>query len=362
MIDDLVNWFQSFNFVNIGIAVLIFILFWFLSAPISKVFLKFFTNLTTRTKTDWDNRILTAFHRPLNFAFKWLGIYFSLTYLPFSADIDMLISHLFRTILIGLVGWGLYNLADTSVHDIFYRVKTKYNFKFDQIVTPFITKVSKLTIIVLVITIIAYEWGYPINGLVAGMGLGGLAIALAAKDTLSNMFGGIIIITETPFTIGDWIETPSVQGIIEDINFRSTKVRTFEQSLVTVPNSTLANDPITNWSRMGKRQIYFHLRLHYHTEPQLIKQCSDDIRSLLHDHDDIDPEFYVHFYEFNPSSHDILLYFFTKSTNWDKWLSVREDINLKIMAILDRNGVKLALPSQDIFYQEHPSQEGQRDH
>src|SRR5690606_15315239 len=95
--------------------------------------------------------------------------------------------------------------------------------------------------------IIADEFGYNINGFVAGLGLGGLAISLAAKDALANLFGGIIIITEKPFTIGQWIQTPSVEGIVEGISFRSTKIRTFAQAIVTVPNNTLANEPITNW-------------------------------------------------------------------------------------------------------------------
>ena len=102
---------------------------------------------------------------------------------------------------------------------------------------------------------VAQEWDYRIDGFIAGLGLGGLAFSLAAKDTLSNVFGGLVVILDKPFSIGDWIKTPSVEGTVEDISFRSTKVRTFAQALVTVPNATLANEPVTNWTRMGKEGL-----------------------------------------------------------------------------------------------------------
>ncbi|MFA1822484.1 mechanosensitive ion channel family protein [Virgibacillus oceani] len=123
------------------------------------------------------------------------------------------------------------------------------------------SRTLRIVIIAISFSIIAQEFGYDVNGFVAGLGIGGLAFALAAKDALANMFGGIIIITKKPFTIGDWVLTPSVEGTVEDISFRSTKVRTFAQALVTVPNATLSNEPITNWSKMGKRQITFNSRL-----------------------------------------------------------------------------------------------------
>jgi MscS family membrane protein len=207
-------------------------------------------------------------------------------------------------------------------------------------------------VVALTISIVAYEWGYNINGFVAGLGLGGLAIALAAKDTLSNLFGGLVIITETPFTIDDWIKTPSVEGTVEDINFRSTKIRTFEQAVVTVPNSTLANEPITNRSRMGKRRITFKLSLDIRTPKDKLLAVAADIRELLADHTEIDKETsLVHFYEFAPSSLDLLLYFFTKTTTYQEWLEVREDINTQILAILETQKVLLGVHSQKIYYE-----------
>src|SRR5699024_3369647 len=110
------------------------------------------------------------------------------------------------------------------------------------------------------------------------------AISLAAKDALANLFGGVVIVTEKPFTINDWIMTPSVEGTVEDISFRSTKVRTFEQALVIVPNATLANEAITNWSEMGKRRIYFNLRITYNTPTETIEIVENQMKPSLRAH------------------------------------------------------------------------------
>ena len=126
-------------------------------------------------------------------------------------------------------------------------------------VIPLLSKALRFVIIAIAITVILQEFDYEVSGFVAGLGLGGLAISLAAKEALANMLGGIVIITEKPFVIGDWIFTPSIEGTVVEITFRSTKVRTFADALVTMPNDTLVNEPITNWSRMEKRRHTFNL-------------------------------------------------------------------------------------------------------
>ncbi len=133
-------------------------------------------------------------------------------------------------------------------------------------------------------------------------------------------FGGVVIITDKPFSIGDWIESSSVEGVVEDINFRSTKVRTFAQALVTVPNSVLANEAITNWTKMGRRQISFKLGVTYSTPKEKLDKCITEIREMLKNHSDIHPQtIFVNFDGFNDSSLDIFLYFFTKSTDWGEF-------------------------------------------
>lgn len=157
------------------------------------------------------------------------------------------------------------------------------------------------------------------------------------------------------FSINDWIKTPSVEGVVEGITFRSTKIRTFAQALVTIPNSTLANEPITNWTKMGKRQITFSLGLTYSTPREKIQVCVERIDCMLRNHEALDQDFIlVHFSEFNESSLDIFLYFFTKTTAWAEYLRIKEDINLKIMEILEQENVSIAnvsiaFPSRSLY-------------
>ena len=218
-----------------------------------------------------DKDLLLAFEGPLRFFFIALGLYAATIYLPLSPGQELLASKVFRSVIVVLMAVGLYNLADAN-SVIFRRIQTTFDIELDKILIPFLSNFLRIVIVLLAFTIIAQELNYDINGLIAGLGLGGLAIALAAKDGLANIFGGIIIILDKPFSIGDWISTASVEGTVEEITFRSTKVRTFAHALVTVPNSTLANEAITNWSRMGRRRITFNLGVTYTTPRARLKK------------------------------------------------------------------------------------------
>ena len=216
--------------------------------------------------------------------------------------------------------------------------------------TNFFSNLARFLIIALALVIIVQEWNYDVNGFIAGLGLGGLAFALAAKDALANIFGGIVIIMEKPFVIGDWIAVPEDEGVVENISFRSTKIRAFSHASITIPNSTLANEAITNYSRMGKRRISFNLGLTYDTPRSKVEECVRLIKQMLVEHPGIHPEtILVSFDLFNESSLDIFIYCFTNTTTWSEYLEVRQDVNLKIMAILEDEGISIAFPSRSIY-------------
>jgi len=335
--------------IDIGIAVAIFILFLLLGKLFSRYVIRLIDRLTAKTKTSLDDFLVSAFKRPVEASFLLLGLYASLSYLDVDISRVLILSRFFRSMVVILIAWGLFNLL--SDYDLLgEEIQTKLNLKVDTILVPFLSKMIKFLIVALAITTLAQEWGYDVNGLITGLGLGGLAFALAAKDAVANIFGGIIIITDKPFSIGDWISTPSVEGTVEDITFRSTRVRTFAQALVTVPNSTLANESITNWSKMGKRRISFNLGLTYSTPGEKIRVCIDRIRSMLEQHPEIHQEtIFVRFDEFGDSSLNIFLYFFTNTTKWAEFLRVKEDVNFKIMQILEEEGVSVAFPSRSIY-------------
>ncbi|SFE43144.1 mechanosensitive ion channel family protein [Alteribacillus iranensis] len=342
------EWLLGLPWIDIGVAVLIFILVFLFRKIFTKYLFRLILRLTNRIPRIFRN-ILTSFEKPLHFFIGILGIYLALLYLPIPWENMQVINTLYRSIIIIVLGWGFYNFAGTS-SSLFYKIAKKMEDGKDSMLIPFLSRLLRFVIIALTLTIVAFELGYDVNGFIAGLGLGGLAFALAAQDTLSNFIGGIIIVTERPFKKGDWISTPTVEGIVEDISFRSTKVRAFEDSLVIIPNKTIAHEPITNWSLMNKRLITFTIGLERSVSRIQLETIVQRIKQMLNDHEDIDKELIiVNFNELKDSSYELYLYFFTKTTAWVEWTEVKQEMNLEIVKILEEEEVDIAYPSRSLY-------------
>lgn len=346
---------------QIGVALGIFLFFLFLQRFLAQKIIQVLAKLTQKTTTEFDDQLVNAFERPLQLFFVALGAYLALNYLPLNVSQNLLVSKLFRSALIVLITYGCYNMV--GYHQIDGSGLTRwFGIELDKILVPFISKAIRVLIVFLGFTIVAGEWDFDVNGFLAGLGLGGLAFALAAQDTAANIVGGFVIITDKPFSIGDWIQTAGLEGTVEDINFRSTKIRTFADALVVVPNSTLAKEPITNWSRMGRRRINFNLKVTYTTPRDSLERAVTKIRTMLEEHPEIHKRtIFVHFDKFGEHGYEIFLYFFTKSTVWGEFLRVKEDVNFKIAEILESEGVSVALPSTSIYMASQPEEHRVRD-
>lgn len=331
------NWEQYAYYETVKLtvmAIVIFLLFLFLRKVFTKYVFSILLRLTQKAPGELFSSIVKAFEKPMQWLFIIIGIYIAAGYFPYFEKGNLLFLHLVRSSIVFFIGWGLFNLS-SSTSVFFEKVNEKTNLNIDKIVIPILSKAVRVIIVVIIVGIIADEFNYNINGFVAGLGLGGLAFALAAQNVLTNLLGGVVIITEKPFTIGDWISTAIVEGTVEDITFRSTKVRTFDQGLVTVPNSTLANNPITNWSKMGKRRVSFNVSLPHDTTVDKVQFFIGQIKEMLQNHPGVHHEkIYVIFDQFKENDLDIKLDFFTKTTEWEEYLKVKEDINLKTLNIL----------------------------
>ncbi|GIP49127.1 mechanosensitive ion channel [Paenibacillus timonensis] len=341
--------FSELGWTDAGIALGIMALF----ALFSKGFVKLSFvllnrgNSSTSTRGELWRQVL---ERPFRWLFTLIGIYMGLKYLlPRSWEIAAGLDPLFRSCVIALIGWGMYILsAQSSV--MLEGLSRKIKLDDASMLIPFLSKVLRIVVVILTVTLIGAEWGFSINGLVAGMGLGSLAVALAAKDTLGNIIGGIVIILEKPFAKGDWILTPTAEGVVEDITFRSTKIRTFADAVITLPNAALADQPITNWSKMGKRRVTFTLGVALDSDRERLAAAINRIEQLLHDNEHIDPgTILVKFTDFNESSLGIFIYYFTRSTVWAEYLTARQEMNLAFMHVLEQEGIKLAYPSHRVF-------------
>ncbi|NLJ56213.1 MAG: mechanosensitive ion channel [Firmicutes bacterium] len=334
---------------NILIALLFFLAFVLAGNVITKYILKIALKMFTKKETEPDLHVLRALEPPLRFLFITLGIYLSLKFLPLSAALNVTVLKLFRMAIIVILAWVFYNLAGAR---LFVATSRSFDLEIDDILIPFLSKFTRVVIIVLAASIIAEEWGYNVSSFVAGLGLGGLAVALAAQDALGNIFGGIVIIMDKPFSIGERITTPSVDGTVEDISFRSTKVRTLTNAVVTVPNSTLANEPITNWAKMEKRRITFNLGINSEAPLEKFKNCLEKIRTMLENHPGIHKDtIHAVFDQFNEGRLEILFYFFTTTTDWGEYLKIKEEVNFNTLVILEEEGLSLAFPGRSIYLQ-----------
>ena len=217
---------------------------------------------------------------------------------------------------------------------------------------PVIRKGLKLTVGVVSFVWVVQLLGYSVSSLLAGLGIGGLAVALALQDTLSNFFGSIFIFLDRPFSVGDWIKIGDVEGTVEQVGFRSTRIRTWPATLVSIPNKTMASGTIDNRSKMPKRRVHQTVGVTYETTADQMEQAVRAIRDIITNDDGVDKEFIVvRFTDFGDSSLKIMLYYFTKAVAFADHLAIKERINLAVMRALRGMGLSIAFPTHTVYFE-----------
>lgn len=350
------DWIKDVTWTNGLTALGIFLFFIVLRKIFNQYFLKIVVKLSRRSQSQIDDKLFVAFQKPAAFFLLITGIYLGLTWLPLPPDWIGFINVIYRSAVIFAVGWGCFTFSD-AISLFFDHMGNRFDMKFNEIIIPFLSRIVKVVVAILTISLILEQWNFHVSGLIAGLGIGGLAVAMAAKDTLSNFFGGLVIITDAPFTIGDYIQSGSIEGIVEDINFRSTKIRTMDQSLVTVPNSELANSPITNLSKMDKRRIFFTMPLDLKTSNEQLKKCIAHIREMLSDHPDVDQDgMLVYLDKITSTSIDLMIQFYVRTGDFEQWLKYKEKFNFAFLEIFSEEHVELAtIRSQMVFESDQPT-------
>lgn len=332
---------------NFLIPAVVFLLFFAAGIPLADLLFRFLTKASEKSGRAWGKKFSYGFRRPLHVILVVTGVFTALTVCPAvwgNASASAFLVRCFRSFLVIAVTWGFYRMADSvELNDTVFA--KKLDLKVDEALLPVLSGALRFILVALAVLIVAQEWNFSISGLVAGLGLGGLAFALAAKDMLANLFGGLVILLDRPFSIGDWIKTGNVEGTVEDLNFRSVKVRTMEQTVVTVPNSLVASAPVENYSRMGKRRVEFSLTLAYGVKPERIRSCAERIRSLLAENDDVENDTFAAVLSgLDGSGPCLSVYYHTKTADYGEYLRVREKIYYDVLQVLHDKGVELASP------------------
>ena len=328
-----------------------------LSAFIAKKIFGFFYKralmpLAQKTKRELDDRFLDCLQKPAEFLIFLFGLFVAIEVLQLPVEPYDLKKHatsILKALIILDVAWFLFNLVDMVDHYL-NRWAARTESALDDHLAPLVRKSLRIFIVIMAALMAIQTFGYPVTGVLASLGIGGLAFALAAKDTVSNIFGSLMIIFDRPFHIGDWIKAGDMEGTVEEIGFRSTKIRTFAKTLISVPNNVIANMALDNFSRMPKRRIRLNIGVTYDSSPTQMREVVSRIREMLKNHPAIDQEFFlVNFTDFGASSLDIMVYCFTTTTVWGEYLDAREDVCLKIMDIVEELGLEIAFPSTTVY-------------
>ena len=305
--------------------------------------------LAARTKTQLDDVLIEHIQRPLGWLVIVLGAYLAVLVLQLPEGLAAGALLLLHTLGLMVVAWMLYNGVEVVSLGL-DRFTQRTESQMDDHLVPLVRKIMRVSIVVVTVVMVIQQWGYDVTSLIAGLGLGGLAFALAAQQTVANLFGSIMIFTDRPFAVGDWIKTPQGEGVVEEIGLRSTKVRTFSKSLISVPNADVAGAPIENFSHMTQRRIKAIVGLTYDTKPAQIEFIVEGIREMIRTREGFNQEsYYVNFTGFGASSLDVMIYCFTLTTNWGEYMDLRQGFYLEVMRLIERAGSAFAFPSRSIY-------------
>jgi len=355
MIDFLSNWqwggvpLRFFIVPPFLIAVLLF-RWWFAHRLVPHLLRRF-----SKKPTFYDEQILAAIGKPLSSLIFVGGIFFALRI----GGGDMIrgeiltwfsaAGKLAAGIVLIWMAWRLAGVAAQVVDDLLCRKNTSLRGQF----LPLIRKTLQTTVLVLGILTLLSTLHVDVAGLLTGLGIGGLAIALAAQETLGNFFGSITILADRPFKPGDWIAVgKKIDGVVEHVGFRSTHVRTWSDTLLSIPNKTLSNEIVENYSSMTHRRIDQTISLGYDTTDTQVQEVLRQLRLAVTREQGIDPVFnFVHFVGFSESRPQIRLYYFSKSTDWLEYLAVQERMSLTILRCLKEANVTLGYPTSLLYLQ-----------
>ena len=306
--------------------------------------------MAEKTESVYDEKLLEAITSPINIFLYLGGFYLAINILNPSDYKDLIVRGIQICMVVDVV-WLIFRLSDLGT--TYLQEKQEDQRQVIKTVYPLINKSFKVFVAGIAFIMVVQNMGYSVSSLLAGLGIGGLAVALAAKDTLSNIFGSLTIFLDKSLFIGDWVKVGSAEGVVEDVGFRTTKIRTFAKSLVVIPNSVIANNHIENISRRGMQRVVMDIGVTYSTSAKQMKQTLADLRNIIHNHPLTNNEnIYVYFSEFKDSSLNIFLYFFIESTAWRDFLEAREEINLDIMQKLEETGVEFAFPTRTLYIED----------
>lgn len=340
------EWFQNItmeNLVDIGIAILIILIFKIISSWTAYGIIKIFN-----MKKKKERIKKSSFYKPLKWFMVTLGVYLGTYILQLPKDVMDVITRIFRLIVIVLIANGFAN-ALTPQSTFFRKLQQTEKYNGNDVAVQFVCKAIKFTVYIIAAFLIITDLGFNIGSLVTALGISSVVIALAVQDIAKSVIAGMTILFDKPFSVGEFIEVGDYKGTVEDISFRSTKIRTPDNTVLSVPNNIIAEKAIINYAKMEKRRYKIDLILTYDTSLEKIVDTMDKIKFMLKSNRNVIEESeQVHLEQIADDGVGIVVYFYTDIVPYQEYLDFKEQINLAILDILEKEQVELAYNTRTV--------------
>ena len=332
------EWLVAFG-ILIGSIIVAKLLYWVIGKYVKKA--------TAKTKTGLDDLLVDQLEEPVVYGIGILGFYFAFNHLSFGENVDNFFMHVFTVTFILNVTWLLVRTLDSLIEEYVVPLVEKSESDLDDQLMPIVRKLVKALLWILGIIIGLNNAGFDVAALIAGLGIGGLALALAAQDTVKNIFGGIMVYIDKPFRLQDRINVNGHDGFVEEVGIRSTRIRTLQGRQITIPNGQFSDNAIENITREPSRKIVLNLGLTYETRPEGMEKAMEMLKEIAGNHDSVEGDVLVSFNSWGDFAMGILFIYYIKPDG--DILQTQTDINMEILRRFNAEGLEFAYPTQTIY-------------
>lgn len=338
-----------------AILIICFILSLLLRGMVDRLIHLFIRKLPFNVKDKTQNRFVDALSEPLSYIFVVGGIYIPSHIIKFPKNVENFIDSTGKMILTIIVFWSIFRLI-TSFESTIKRLIGKMSAHMSDDIANILLRILRITVAFIGFVVVLDFWNVNITAFLGGLGILGMAFAFASQESIKNIFGSVTILLDNIYKNGDWIKTPKVEGIVENVGLRTTALRQFDKCLVTIPNGVMANEPIINFSRMNYRRIVWRVGLSYNSTTKQLESIRDRFRTFLEESPDIETNpskvtTLVRIDAFGDSALELFCYFFTKTTAWAPHMEVKETCLLKLRQIIEEEGSSIAYPTRSVIHE-----------
>lgn len=336
--------------IQIAIAILLFFILF--RKVFSRVLIKIYYKIIKSKKNPKDS----SMYRPLNIMFILIGIYCMIKILPTSPTMLLVMNKIYKLVIIYYVFKIVTNFISTD--SIF--LKKFFKDPTNKTVNMFLCTITKFVIWMIYIFIVFAETGYAedLSGLFTALGFASAAVALAAQELVKSLISGVTILTDKPFVIGDWIEVDQYQGTVIDITFRSVRIKSFNNSVVTIPNSVITSSYVVNWNRLTSRRFECVLNLSLETPSEKIKKIVKEIKVVLENDPKVIKEtIQVSLIDITACSNDIKIVLFLRESEYAKFLKAKQDVLCSLLFLVEKENIDLAYPTQTLYVKRNGDEE-----